>query len=76
MDAQADEDDGCFWMSLDDFVESFRALYVCRWFDPARWDTEIVTGFWKGPTAAGLPDPKRNPGCRLQNNPQFALIVT
>jgi len=26
-------DDGAFWMSMDDFVFCFRALYVCRIFD-------------------------------------------
>lgn len=25
--------DGAFWMSLDDFVYCFRAIYICRIFD-------------------------------------------
>jgi hypothetical protein len=69
-----DADDGTFWMSVDDFVFAFRSLYLCRWFDPGRWNTEIVTGFWKGPTAAGLPS-RHNPHCRLADNPQFSLII-
>ncbi|KAA0150485.1 hypothetical protein FNF29_05288 [Cafeteria roenbergensis] len=69
-----DSDDGTFWMSVDDFVFAFRSLYLCRWFDPQRWFPETVTGFWKGPTAAGLPS-RHNPHCRLADNPQFSLVL-
>lgn len=31
-------------------------------------------GFWKGPTAAGLPS-RHNPHCRLADNPQFSLVL-
>ena len=70
-----DEDDGCFWMSFDDFTLAFRSLYVCRWFDPDIWHKEVVTGWWKGPTAAGLPS-RHNPSCKIQSNPQFSLRIT
>ena len=32
-----DEDDGCFFISFDDFCQNFRTLYVCRYYDPNRW---------------------------------------
>ena len=70
----SDEDDGTFWMSFDDFCFAFRSLYLCRWFDPARWYKDVHTGWWKGPTAQGIPS-RHNVECKLQNNPQFQLIV-
>jgi len=33
------KEDGIFWMSLDDFVYEFKALYVCRIFDKNLWKT-------------------------------------
>lgn len=38
-----DADDGTFWMSYDDFCLAFRSLYVCRYYDPAKWH-ELVRG--------------------------------
>jgi len=70
----SDEDDGTFWMSFDDFCFAFRSLYLCKWFDPAKWFKDTHSGWWKGPTAEGLPS-KHNIGCKVQNNPQFQLIV-
>jgi hypothetical protein len=70
----SDEDDGTFWMSFDDFCFAFRSLYLCRWFDPAKWYKDVHSGWWKGPTAQGLPTP-HNLKCKLENNPQFQIIV-
>ena len=42
-----DEDDNTFWMSFDDFCNVFRHLYVCRWYDPKKWKTKNIPGYWK-----------------------------
>lgn len=31
------EEDGKFWMAVEDFVYEFRAIYVCRIFAPDIW---------------------------------------
>jgi hypothetical protein len=67
-----DEDDGCFWMSFDDFCAAFRSLYLCRWFDPRKWHKEVQSGWWKGPLAAGLPT-HHNPFCKLHLNYQYSV---
>lgn len=66
--------DGAFWMSLDDFVYCFRALYVCRIFDNTWKRVGPFNGQWKGKTAAGL---KGNKGSAvLSNNPHYGIKVT
>ena len=43
------KDDGAFWMSMDDFVYCFRALYVSRIFDEKIWKpVGPLSGVWKG----------------------------
>jgi hypothetical protein len=69
-----DEEDGCFWMSYDDFCTIFRTLYVCRYYDPQKWKLNRFHGAWEGDTAAGLPH-DLNRECKIENNPQFALFV-
>ena len=77
------EDDNTFWMAFDDFCNCFRCLYVCRWYDPHRWQTQKLTAVWQNgeggddnahDTTAGLPS-KHNPGCEVENNPQFAFHI-
>ena len=68
-------DDGTFWMSFDDFCLAFRSLYVCRVFPRDRWHKTQVSGWWTGSLAAGLPC-RHNPDCKVENNPQYSLIVT
>jgi len=70
----AHEDDGCFWMSFDDFCLAFRSLYVCKYYDPELWQHYTKASWWKGITAAGLPN-KHNPNCQVWNNPQFSLVI-
>jgi len=72
----ADADDGTFWMSFDDFCMAFRSLYVCRYYDPARWNTYTMAGKWslEDKTAQGLPS-VHNLQCELERNPQYALII-
>lgn len=70
----SEEDDGCFWMSFDDFCQAFRSVYLCRWFDPEKWHKEVVTGYWKGPLASGLPS-FHNRDCKLYLNPQYSLYI-
>ena len=75
-----DVDDNCFWMSFDDFVNAFRCIYVCKWFDPTKWKTNLYHAAWnlgsddQHDTSAGLPC-KHNPGCELENNPHWALYI-
>eukprot|EP00949_MAST-11_sp_MAST-11-sp1_P000992 g992.t1 len=70
------EDDGCFFMSFADFCQSFRTLYVGRYYDPARWKKVVLSDWWKKDlgTANGLPS-KHCPHCKLEENPQFAIEV-
>lgn len=70
------EDDGKFWMSVHDFVYEYRALYVCRLFDPQIWiDFGVIRGAWKGEKAAGLPT-KKNPNAKISKNPNYGICVT
>ena len=70
------EDDGCFFMSFDDFCANFKTLYVGRYYDPDKWTTVEWSDWWreKEETDAGLPS-KHNPNCVVGNNPQYALCV-
>lgn len=83
LNVAVDANDNTFWMSFDDFCNCYRCLYVCRWYDPQRWRTQELSGSWSlgggqeensYDTAAGLPS-KHNPGCELQNNPQWAFHI-
>lgn len=69
-------EDGAFWMSIDDFLFEFKYLYVCRIFSDEKWKIlEPINGVWDGVTAVGLPS-KENPKPKLQNNPQYNIVVT
>ncbi|TYZ68723.1 hypothetical protein PybrP1_001158, partial [[Pythium] brassicae (nom. inval.)] len=70
----ADSSDNTFWMNFDDFCHAFRSLYVCRYYDPAKWPVRALDGAWSGDTACGLPT-RHNPDCALECNPQYALSV-
>eukprot|EP00516_Mucochytrium_quahogii_P002706 CAMPEP_0203751680 /NCGR_PEP_ID=MMETSP0098-20131031/5718_1 /ASSEMBLY_ACC=CAM_ASM_000208 /TAXON_ID=96639 /ORGANISM=" , Strain NY0313808BC1" /LENGTH=2062 /DNA_ID=CAMNT_0050641519 /DNA_START=703 /DNA_END=6891 /DNA_ORIENTATION=+ len=65
-----DPDNGAFWISLEDFVASFKWLYVCQIFDPATWVQKSVTDEWKGESAGGPPN---QPNAKY--NPQFRLVL-
>lgn len=67
--------DGAFWMGLDDFVYCYRALYVCRIFDPSQWKkVGPYNGVWRGESAAGL---KSSSGrAKLSKNPHYGIKVT
>ena len=62
-------------MCLDDFVYCYRALYVCRIFDPSQWKkVGPFHGVWQGETAAGL---KSSSGrAKLSKNPHYGIKVT
>ena len=76
LDYSDDADDGCFFMSFDDFCANFKTLYVGRYYDPDKWSYQQWTDWWraKEETDAGLPS-KHNPDCVVANNPQFGLFV-
>jgi hypothetical protein len=71
-----DADDGCFWMSFDDFCQSFRTLFVGYHYDEDKWSTVTWDEWWKvdDGTSQGLPT-RHNPECILQENPQFAITI-
>lgn len=51
-------DDNTFWMHFDDFCQAFRSLYVCRYYDPAKWTTREMFGRWtNGSTITPKPGP-------------------
>ena len=61
-------------MGLDDFVYCYRALYLCRIFNPSEWKkVGPYHGEWKGSKAAGL---KSSTGrAKLRNNPHYGIKV-
>lgn len=71
-----EEDDNTFWMSFDDFCNAFRSVYVCRYYDPDKWITQIENGKWDAATdtASGITS-RHNLGCLLEMNPQWVLNV-
>lgn len=69
-----DNDDNTFWMNFDDFCHAFRSLYICRYYDPAKWPVQLLDGAWVGDTACGLPT-RHNPDCVLECNPQYTLAI-
>ena len=83
------EDDNCFWINFDDFIEVYREVYVCKWFDKTRWKEVEAHGKWElgekkiiedvgevetENTAVGLPHP-HNTACKVENNPQFEIEI-
>ncbi|KDO29157.1 hypothetical protein SPRG_05401 [Saprolegnia parasitica CBS 223.65] len=72
-----DANDNTFWMSFDDFCNAFRCLYICKYYDPAKWLTQTFHGNWsvKADTAGGLPT-RHNPDGAVEANPHFALSVS
>ncbi|KAG4048182.1 hypothetical protein PC123_g16488 [Phytophthora cactorum] len=71
-------DDNTFWMSFDDFCHAFRALYVCRYYDPDKWTAKTLDARFsrEDATSSGLTT-RHNPGCSgLDNNPHFSLRVS
>jgi len=72
----SDEDDNTFWMSFDDFCNSFRSLYLCKRYDPERWPVQKHHASWskEEDTAVGLPS-KHQPDCKVEHNPQFKLYI-
>jgi hypothetical protein len=40
-------DDNTFWMAFDDFCNVFRDLYICKWYDKAKWQETTMTGMWQ-----------------------------
>ena len=87
--ADQDGEDGCFWMSFDDFCVAFRALYVCYYYDPTVWSISKFQSKWDlaTETASGLPHAHNmttitNEEGRPQRvhqsvgkNPQWGIIV-
>lgn len=68
--------DGVFWMTVDDFIDNFKYLYICRTLSKNQgWNKIIEKGAWKGKTAAGLPS-RANPNVKLANNPQYQIVVS
>jgi len=70
------KEDGVFWMSLEDFIENYSYLYICRILNAkSGWTEQKANSWWRGQTAEGLPS-KANPKAKLYKNPQFTITVT
>jgi hypothetical protein len=67
----ADEDDGAFWMNINDFINNYSSISLVRVYEAPTWRKTTITGSWKGKNAGGCPN---NPTFR--DNPQFKLTVT
>ncbi|KAJ8779927.1 hypothetical protein J1605_012096 [Eschrichtius robustus] len=74
------DDDGEFWMALQDFKAHFMLLVICK-LSPGllsqevgqKWSYTMLEGRWeKGTTAGG---PKKSPLDTFWKNPQFLLLV-
>lgn len=78
------EDDGTFWIALEDFVKQYNRFYVLRLF-AEDWRASVVKGEWKGVTAGGcgnFPTWKDNvqvsllmPGCNFSLCCLLCIIV-
>ncbi|CAI2386075.1 unnamed protein product [Moneuplotes crassus] len=66
----SDEDDGAFWMSIDDFINNYSSVSIVRIYEAPTWRKTNVTGTWKGETAGGCPNHDS-----FGDNPQFKLTV-
>jgi len=69
----SDEVDGIFWMDLDDFIDNYSFLYVCRLLD--NWHKEEIEDEWIGESAEGLPN-SMNRNARLELNPQYEIRLS
>jgi hypothetical protein len=75
--AEADADDGSFWMSWQDFCRNYSTISLCRMFelvgDGGQWHRAVMQAEWKGKTAGGLPSPQNK---NTSYNPQFLLKLS
>ena len=67
----SNEDDGAFWMSLDDFVNNYSSVSIVRIYESPTWKKISISCGWRGITAGGCP----NHPDTYRNNPQFKLTV-
>lgn len=76
LDYNISEDDGVFWMDLNNFMAEFECIYVCRAFnESAGWNCIRIDDKWVDKYAAGLPS-RENKTCVMSNNPQYMITVT
>lgn len=65
--------DGVFWMSLEDFIENYSYLYICRILND--WEKQEIEDEWIGESAEGLPS-KANRNANLALCPQYTIKVS
>lgn len=69
--------DGIFWMEWSDFYDEFECVYVCSEFlESDGWKCYMLDDKWHGNYAQGLPNRKKNPGCKYHENPQYTFEVS
>ena len=68
--------DGVFWMDVDDFIQQYSYLYICRTFNDRQWQKASLQGQWKGASAEGLPNSTTNKQAKFQLNPHYGVTVT
>ena len=66
------KDDGVFWMSIEDFIQEFKSLYVCAIFDEKWLKVPPVSGKFTEQNSFGLPKASD----QTFRNPQFGIKVT
>lgn len=61
--------DGIFWMNVQDFLQNFKYLYICRVMGES-WTAAEFRDAWEGPSAGGF-----GPKAKFRNNPQYAITI-
>jgi len=76
LDWHEKKDDGIFWIDINDYVNEFDSIYVCRDFtDESLWKTIEINEGWHGSYAEGLPN-AGNPKAKMEKSPQYGITVT
>jgi len=76
LDWHEKKDDGIFWIDINDYVNEFDSIYVCRDFtDTTLWKTIEINESWHGSYAEGLPN-AGNPKAKMELSPQYGITVT
>ena len=69
------QDDGIFWIELDDFIEQFDNLYICYTLSTADgWKKFAIDGEWKGSSSQGIPT-SQNKGAKIDLLPQYNICI-
>mmetsp|Transcript_3801 Transcript_3801/g.8225 ORF Transcript_3801/g.8225 Transcript_3801/m.8225 type:complete len:1376 (+) Transcript_3801:50-4177(+) len=68
------EDDNTFFIAFDDFCNVFRNLYVCKYYNTARWFETIHPGVWKASNETSHEKAEIEKLMADEANPEEALV--